>query len=300
LTLQSKISVVVATYRREIVLINTLRHLLEWESFAEILVVDQTVQHESATLAQLQAWRDDGQINWILLKSPSITGAMNHALIQCSSDLILFLDDDIQPLADLATAHSAAHAADPELWATVGQVIQPWQEPEVVGASRNLSGLRKDFDFPFHSTIDAEVENVMAGNLCVNRQRALSIGGFDENFTGSAYRFETEFARRVIAAGGKIRFLGGAGIRHLRVQEGGTRSEGSHLTSASPKHGFGDYYYSYLHGGCGEGFRYRLSRLLGEVSTKFHLTHPWWIPVKLLGELRAWRQAKKKSGILRN
>jgi hypothetical protein len=128
----------------------------------------------------------------------------------------------------------------------------------------------------------------MAGNLSVNRARALAIGGFDENFLPPvAYRFESEFARRIIANGGHIWFEPSASIRHLRAQSGGTRSRGCHLTSMSPVHGTGDYYYA-LRCGCGwERICYLLKRPLREISTKFHLTHPWWIPAKLVGEMRA-------------
>ncbi len=162
-----------------------------------------------------------------------------------------------------------------------------WQEPSRIEPPRALKGLRTDFDFPFHSTIEADVQNAMAGNLCVNRAKALSIGGFDETFVGSAYRFETEFAKRIINAGGRIRFLGSAGLLHLKASAGGTRRAGSHLTSASPSHGFGDYYYAFRHGTTTEAWLYSAHRMIREVRTRFHLRHPWWIPVKLLGEFRA-------------
>jgi GT2 family glycosyltransferase len=197
------------------------------------------------------------------------------------------MDDDIVPVSDLVKVHQEAHLADETLWATVGQIIQPWQESSQVEPPRALKGLRTDFDFPFHSTIVAEVQNAMAGNLCVNRKRALSIGGFDETFVGSAYRFETDFAKRIVKAGGSIRFLGSAGLRHLKASAGGTRRVGSHLTSASPSHGFGDYYYAFRHGKASEAWLYSIQRMIREVRTRFHLWHPWWIPVKLLGEFRA-------------
>ena len=102
----------------------------------------------------------------------------------------------------------------------------------------------------------------------------------------------------MIDAGGKIRFVGSAGIDHLRVKTGGTRSEGNHMTSASPLHGFGDYYYAFKHGSSVEAWRYSLQRFFREVRTRFHLTRPWWIPVKMLGEARAILMARKsvKSG----
>jgi hypothetical protein len=128
----------------------------------------------------------------------------------------------------------------------------------------------------------------MAGNLCVNRKKALESGGFDERFGPPvAFRFETEFAKRMILRGGRIWFEPTASVQHLRAASGGTRSRGSHLVSASPLHGVGDYYYALR---CGRGWdrvRYMLRRPFREVRTRFHLGHPWWIPVKLLGEVRA-------------
>ncbi|TWU05946.1 glycosyltransferase family 2 protein [Stieleria varia] len=289
------ITIAIPTYGRDAVLIDSVSALLSLEIRAdEILVIDQTPEHDLETQRKLQDWHDLGDIRWIRLETPSITRSMNHALQHAMSELVLFLDDDILPRAEIVAIHSAAHVDDPSLWATVGQVIQPWQKPEDVEAPRKTIGLRIDEDFPFHSTRDMDVQNVMAGNLCVHRQRALSIGGFDENFVGSAYRFETEFARRIGKAGGKIRFLGGAGIDHLRAERGGTRSSGSHLTSADPKHGVGDHYFALLHADSPtEARAYCMKRILREVRTKFHLTHPWWIPVKLVGEIRAYFAAKQ-------
>ena len=293
------LSIVIPTYLREHVLLETLRFLLAAPTPAgEILVVDQSPEHLPEISETLSAWNESGRIRWIRLPHPSITKAMNHGLREAVGPLVLFLDDDIVPCSDIVREHQRMHADDPLLWATVGQVIQPWQTPEAIDPPRKQQGLRIDSDFPFHSTIDNEVRNVMAGNLCVNRERALSIGGFDENFVGSAFMFETEFARRIGNAGGMIRFLGNAGIRHLRASSGGTRSRGSHLTSASPLHGQGDYYYAFLHGRPLEKWIYSLRRIVREVSTKFHATHPWWVPVKLVGEIRAfwagWRMARKK------
>ena len=285
----------IPTLGRDKVLADTIESLLVLrEPAAELLIVDQTPVHDDGTTQKLMRWDEDGRIRWIRLSKPSITRSMNHGLREASSPLVLFLDDDIRPRGELISKHAAAHQSRPDLWATVGQVIQPWQEPEDLDAPRKTVGLRRDEDFPFHSTRELEVHNVMAGNLCVRRDRALSIGGFDENFQGAAYRFETEFARRIEAAGGSIRFLGNAGIDHLRVENGGTRVAGSHLTSASPRHGVGDHYYAMLHAeSWGEATSYCVRRILREVRTKFHLTHPWWIPVKLLGEVRAYVAARR-------
>ncbi|OYP39153.1 glycosyltransferase family 2 protein [Rhodopirellula sp. MGV] len=288
-------SIVIPTYGRDQVLIDTVQALLDLRYPAkEILVVDQTPEHDEVAHRQLSCWNDANCIRWIRRETPSITAAMNAGLQQANSDLVLFLDDDIRPRSELVRVHSDAHTQCPNLWATVGQVIQPWQQPEDIAAPRELSGLRIDDDFPFHSTREMPVRNVMAGNLCVNRNRAISIGGFDEQFVGSAFRFETEFARRVSIAGGEMRFLGSAGIDHLRVDRGGTRSHGNHLTSADPRHGIGDHYFALLHAPSkSTAHLYCARRIAREVRTRFHMTHPWWVPVKVIGECRAFFAAKR-------
>lgn len=293
--MKETLSIVIPTLGRDSVLTDTIESLLALKRTAdEVLIIDQSVSHDETTSAKLNGWDAENAIRWIRLSKPSIAGAMNHGLRESKSQWVLFVDDDILPRGELVKEHLSAHLERPQLWATVGQVIQPWQQPADIGAPRQLTGLRRDEDFPFHSTRDMEVHNVMAGNLCVHRQRALSIGGFDENFQGAAYRFETEFARRVDQAGGSIRFLGSAGIDHLRVEKGGTRVAGSHMTSASPRHGVGDHYYAMLHAKSkAEANGYCLRRIFREVRTKFHLTHPWWIPVKLLGEVRAYCAARR-------
>lgn len=280
-------------------LLDTVRHLLALEDSAdEILIVDQTLNHEAPTTLQLDEWHAAGKIRLLKLEQPSIPRAMNAGLAAAHSEVVLFLDDDIIPTLQLVSEHRRAHTEYPEVAAVVGQVIQPWQQPTEVAPPRQLAGLRRDFDFPFHSTRHADVANVMAGNLSVKRRAALLVGGFDENFVGAAYRFETEFARRLVRAGEEIRFCGTAGIQHLRISSGGTRSAGDHRMSADPRHGVGDYYYALGDGISLEVLTYCVGRMLREVCTRFHLSRPWYIPVKLIGEARAmlWAWNMRSAG----
>ena len=281
------ISVVIPTYGRDKILIDTIGYLLGQSPKAkEILVIDQTPQHYLTTEKQLAEWNRQCKIRWLRLEKPSITGAMNRGLVEASSPIVLFVDDDIVPAAGLVAAHAASYK-DPSIWAVVGQVLQPGQDVRDINYHSNKSGILAYMDFPFNSSTSTFVQNIMAGNLSVLRERALEIGGFDENFIGVAYRFETEFAKRITRHGGKILFQPKASIRHLRVEHGGTRSRGIHMTSASPRHSVGDYYYALRQGLKLETIVYMLRRPFREVRTKFHLRHPWWIPVKLIGEFRA-------------
>jgi GT2 family glycosyltransferase len=354
------LSIVIPTYGRDEVLTDTIAQLLAQASPAdEILVVDQTTDHGLRTQDFLTRHHAAGAIRWILQQPAGTVGAMNRGLLDARGELVLFLDDDIIPGAELVAAHRRAYAEAPEAWAVVGQVLQPedWgtldsasvgsasvdrasvagqatdhgppttdhghiDRPDACGSrlrspgsdptdvpayqrtdarTRAATGLTQDLHFRFSGGNADWVTNVMACNLSVKRERALAMGGFDGNFTPPvAYRFETEFAKRLLAAGGRIRFAPRASIRHLRAARGGTRSQGSHLTSASPVHGVGDYYYALR---CGRGWErvwYILRRPMREVRTRFHLRHPWYIPVKLIGELgalalalRLWRNGPR-------
>lgn len=276
------VSICIPTYERGSVLVATLEQLVG--QAGELLIVDQTHRHEPEVAARLAAWERAGSLRWVRLERPAIPQAMNEGLRQASRPVVLFLDDDIEPAGGLVGAHAAAYSTD-QIWAVAGQVLQPGERPKPPH-SYQRKGFRAFLDFPFHSSEPATIANGMAGNLSVRRERAMSVGGFDENFAGVAYRFETEFCRRLCHRGGQMRFEPAASIHHLRAARGGTRSLGSHLTSASPAFGVGDYYFALRDGSWG-AWLYLLRRPWREVATRFHLRHPWWIPIKLLGEARA-------------
>ena len=289
------VTVVIPTLGRERVLVETLEQVLGAPDRPEaVIVVDQTPVHETETDRRLTAWRDAGAVWWERPAEASIPKAMNLGLRLASTPLVLFLDDDVRCHPGLFEGHRRTHAEFPGAAAVVGRVVQPWQTAADLPRPPRTPGLREDFGFPFHGGPPGEVANVMAGNLSVKRERALAVGGFDEQFTGSAFRFETDFARRLIAAGETVRYAPGAGLDHLRVRTGGTRKMGSHLTSTDPKHGVGDYYFALRHASPKAAAAYAASRMTREVRTRFHLARPWWIPVKLLGEVRAWRLARRQ------
>lgn len=292
-----RLTVAIPTLNREQVLIETLKYLLALRPPAdEILVVDQTSVHEPAIASLLNELHQQGKIR-LLHQTPSIPRAMNRALQEASSELVLFVDDDIVPDADLFQRHLTAHQ-QADVLAVVGQVLQPGEQPEDIAHVQTGHNLKSDLQFCFRSTQAANVLNVMAGNLSVKRDVALAAGGFDENFVGVAYRFETEFCRRLNRYGGVVRYEPSACIRHLAAPRGGTRSFGGHLKSSRPEHSVGDYYFAMLEGRPVEGAFYMTRRFFRSVMTRFHLKHPWWIPVKLLGETRGffWALRLRSSG----
>lgn len=260
----------------------------------EILIIDQSETHPANVSEALRTLNERGDIRWIKRERPSITKAMNHALRVARNELILFLDDDIKPTPDLIENHFRNYS-DETIHAVVGQVLQPGETPQDVQYQETGTGITECLAFPFFSKQKTDVKNVMAGNLSVRVSIANTIGGFDENFQFVAYRFETDFARRLIDSGSRIVYEPEAGIHHLRIRTGGTRNRANHLTSSRPDHSLGDYYYAFKHGKRWEAVIYSVKRFIKAPVTKFHIKHPWYIPTVLLGEMRGlwtgWRLA---------
>ena len=285
------LTIAIPTYRREQVLLETVHRLLSLNGpSSEILVLDQTPSHIPRVQSELSRLHALGQIRLFKLNGPSIPKAMNCGLIEATHDLVLFVDDDIIPEADLVAAHLRAHGRGKGR-IVAGRIIQPWQE-----------GLdfSRDTNFHFASLSSVEIDHFMGGNFSLNRHEAIAIGGFDENFVCVAYQFEAEFACRWRGAGYEIIFEPQACIHHLKVSSGGTRTFGNHLTTVRPDHSVGAYYF-YLRTWSGPAIlKTILNRLLRSVATKYHLRNPWRMPLTLISEIRgliwachlAWRGPK--------
>lgn len=267
------ISVVIPTLNRGEVLLATLRSLVRLEPRPEeILVVDQTERHDGAVLRELDELEGKGRIRRLTLSPPSIPRAMNLGLAAARGEVVLFVDDDVEPSAGLIAAHLEAHARG-EGDVIAGQVLQPGESPEPLEGA----------GYAFRSSVPQVVDEVIGCNFSVDRGLALGVGGFDELFVGSAYRFEAEFCSRVRAAGGVIFHSPEASLRHLRAGAGGTRSHGEYLTSFSPRHSVGEYYYLLRRRPAGFVRRFFL-RPLRSIATRHHLRRPWWIPATVCAE----------------
>ncbi len=309
---QFSIDIVIPSYQRGEILVQTIKLLSQQkESYSSLLIIDQTDYSDDSELSeQLNELHQQGIINWLRIDEPSIPNAMNQGLLASSAEYVLFLDDDIEPAEDLLAQHKSAiqqliEDGKPCI-ACVGQILQPNEVPTPSNNDAYGKGFDEDLVFPFNSTKRRKIKNCMAGNLLVNREKAIDCGGFDTHFYGVAYRFETEFCRRFIGhTNGEFYFVPEASLKHLKLARGGTRSKVSNfLTSAQPDHSVGEYYFIFRHSPGLKKWYFSLRRLFGSLKAKFYLKQPWWLPVRLVGEVRGlikgFQLAKLPAQLIRN
>jgi GT2 family glycosyltransferase len=271
---ESGVSVVIVTYGRDRVLVDTVRRVLaEDPPPSELLVVDQTPRHAEEVERSLEEMKDAGAIRWLRLPRPSIPAAMNLGLRHARSEIVLFLDDDVIPAPGLIAAHRDAQRSSGAS-VVAGQVLQPGEAPFPGTPS----------PFRFFAAERSWVTEAVGANFSIRRDLALRIGGIDENFVRAAYGYEAELCARAIAAGARVLFEPAASVRHLRAPAGGTRSYGSHLRTIRPGHSVGAFYRILRTSPPAVAPARIAGRLARSIRTRHHLRRPWWIPVTLIAE----------------
>lgn len=215
-----RIAVVIPTYQREGVLVDTIRQVLAQDPMPdEVLIVDQTPQHEAETEQALSEWQGMGRIRWIRHSPPSLCGARNRAVLETSCEIVLFLDDDLDITCELVGRH-LANFLDPETTAVTG----PTEGPD---------SFRNDLSYPVTCAIldqggKAEGFGWLRGcNFSVRIDAVKQCGGFDENYIASANYEENDFAQRLIKQGGNIVYDPASWVYHLKHPAGGCRLPGN-------------------------------------------------------------------------
>lgn len=281
------ISVIVPTYKREAVLVESLAGISALlKPGDEILVIDQTPEHDAATTEALHRMSSSGAIRWYRRAKPSQNEAMNIAALMAGGTILLFLDDDIVPSDNLLEGHRRVLAEPNGAPATCGQVLQPWNPAPV----QNVQGFDLEFDTAYAAS--CEIRSLIGANFAIRRDTYLALGGMDENFFGSNYRNDAELAYRICKVTGKrIRFLPDAGLRHL-FAGGGNRAFGSKDTWGHIGGSIGDYYFALKWLPFQERVRHIARRFVRSALNRNTVTHPWLVPSLALREVvaffRAW------------
>ncbi|NEQ41228.1 MAG: glycosyltransferase family 2 protein [Okeania sp. SIO3I5] len=225
------ISVVIPTYNREEVLIDTIADVIkqDYPNF-EVLVVDQTATHKPEVQAYLEEKANVGKIKLFHLNWASLPGARNYAVRHCSGEIILFIDDDVRLETGFLAAHVRNYVDRPEVGAVAGRVFDRMKLGDS-GGELEIEDLPPEASDPgiawyhidlVHTVKPQRVISARGCNMSYRREIFTKYGlSFDERFRGSAVREESDFCLRLRQTGYQIWFDPEASLIHLGEESGG-------------------------------------------------------------------------------
>lgn len=221
-----KLSVLIPTLGREDVLLDTIAALHAQTVLPdEIIVSDQNQPPIPGVDRRLKEYP---RVRHIRTEPHGVVWNYNSVLAAATSEVVLFLDDDIIPepkLIENHLRHYTPRSFREGVHGVAGRVEQPQGDPDpasirVVGRyHRWLGGLTGHFNARHR----LDVEIAPGGNMSFLREKLLEAGAFDQGFVGNGYFFESDGSYRVHRRGGRIVFDPEAGVRHLQAPMGGAR-----------------------------------------------------------------------------
>lgn len=222
-----QVSVVITTLNRDACLCETLRYFFERENHPsfEVIVVDQSDRHDEETARFLEENRR--RMKHVKVGYKNLCMARNEGIRLSEGEIILFVDDDVDPFPGLLAGHVKGYGMRKEIGSVTGPCLAPGkklQSREMVGEEvwRRLNEgaeMRSNVDFPFLASY------APGCNMSFRREMIMKLGGFDENYLGGVWAFEdAESGHRVRQAGFKIQYLPEAALVHLGNSQGGCRN----------------------------------------------------------------------------
>ena len=217
------LSVVLCTYNRAALLSRALQSLeavavpagLAWE----LLVVDNNSTDGTRAVVEAAAARRVLPCRYVFEPRQGKSHALNTGLAETTGDVIAFTDDDV-------TFDSGWLAAlwrgfdDPDCLGLGGRIVAVWSQPKPSwyaeqGPYRLMMAIVR---YEYGEQPIPAPQPPYGANMAYRRAAFQRYGGFDPSLGPSARTLmrgeDTEFGRRVLAAGGRVRYQPDAIVYH--------------------------------------------------------------------------------------
>ncbi len=174
---------------------------------AEVLVVDDGPASATAEVASRYGARYVAHAF-----SRGLNAARNTGIDAAGGSLLVFVDDDVEVRPGWLAALLAADAsAEPSVGVLTGPIHARFEDH----AFRSCGREGPPITTQEHGPADRDVPHAWGANMTVRRRGLELAGRFDES--RELYGDEQEWQQRLLAAGGRIRYVAAAALDHRRA-----------------------------------------------------------------------------------
>jgi GT2 family glycosyltransferase len=239
-----EVSIIIPTYNRSKILCKTLANIISFEhQYQELIVVDQTKEHDLQTRQYLNNLVAEKKIDYIFVEPPNAPNAKNYGIKKACGDIVICFDDDVEINEHTIPAHVSGFS-QPDVGCVTGKVTiqNAEQSGNIVFENRGtIKKIIKSLLFLFLRRRAAYVgrlgilsnftgEKILPSDTCIGcnmsfkREAIINCGLFDVNFSGNAVREETDMSIRIRRSGYNIVYIPEASVVHFMENTGGTRA----------------------------------------------------------------------------
>lgn len=208
------LTVCVVTYERPAYLRRCLEaiEMLD-DPVDEVVVVDASAENYGAVAREACPLVD---YVWAPHLAGWMTRSRNEALRRVQGDVIAFIDDDVcvRPGWSRALRHAFY---DPGLAAAGGRTLNglPGEEDNDEPVGRYFPDGSLTGNFAARQAAPIEIDHGIGANMSFRRSVLADLGGFRDDYPGTAFREDTDVFLRIKAIGGRALFLPDAVVDHL-------------------------------------------------------------------------------------
>lgn len=200
---QPRISVVIATYNRDLFIVNCLQHLAAQslpQHLFEVWVVDNNSTDQTATkVKSYLTLHPNRPFFYVFEKNKGLSFARNRGIAESNGDIMVFLDDDAEPQPDLLEIYLRFFDENPHAVGAGGRIIPKFSEaPEPVWMNKYLNGYlaKVDLGGPVRKYL-GRMKYPIGCNMVYRKQILEQVGCFN---TALTFRGDDKYIFQLVKA----------------------------------------------------------------------------------------------------
>lgn len=178
-----QMSIVIPTYNRRESLLRALNALARQtypaSQFEVLVISDGATDGTREAVAELHM---PYRLTFLEQQNSGPSVARNNGAERAQAPLLVYMDDDIEPVPEFLAEHAAAHA-DTDNLVLIGPQSEPHNETISHWIAWEHRMLQKQYENFVSGVWKAGPNNLYSGNFSLRREHLLAVGGFDVRFT---------------------------------------------------------------------------------------------------------------------